>query len=69
MRIERPKVVQDGYYGHKDASHALGCSENTLRKYRKAGLIPFSYGADRRPRYTGRAIVQLWQYQYTGGML
>lgn len=69
MTSEKPKVSQDGYYGHKQACRLLGCSENTLRKYRKEGLIPFCYGIDTKPRYTGKAIIQLWRYHFTGGLL
>lgn len=69
MTCERPKVANNGYYGHKQACRALGCSENTLRKYRNAGLIAYTLGADKKPRYTGKAIVGLWRYHYTGGIV
>lgn len=56
-----PKCNPDGIYSVKRACAELGVSHKTFLKYRAIGLIlPVNPNNAKRPKYTGRSIIDCW---------
>lgn len=62
MTTEEPQVTATGQYHTMQACRALGITKDTLRKYRKLGLIkPSCHRGTMRIYYTGREILRFWR--------
>ena len=59
---ERPACSRVGIYSTRRTCELLGCSPNTLRKYRTFGMIR----SNMKSRYKGNEIIKLWQLHYNG---
>lgn len=64
MMCVPPNINPLGSYGVVQASSLLGISRSTLRRYEAQGYIMCRVNRMGQRRYTGKALLKLWQLFY-----